>query len=112
VEHAAPDEVVSNLKRGTDEAPGTITFDADGSALPAGHTVSVELGRLPVPLMVYARWVALAILVTLVCGATLTRIRRRRKKADAASQTPETSATAGGKRSRRNPNPSSSRRAA
>ncbi len=78
VEHARPEEVACNLKPGPDEEAGTMTFDSDGNTLPAGHTISVELGRLPVPLMAYASWAALAILMIFIAGASLVVFRRRR----------------------------------
>jgi hypothetical protein len=120
VEYAKIEEVACNLNRGPDEEAGKITFDSNGNTLPAGHTISVELGRLPVPFMAYARWAALAVLAIFIAGASLMLIRRRRgENASATAHPSEASAAAvapalstGGKRSRRKPRPSSSRRAA
>jgi hypothetical protein len=78
VENANPGEVACNLKPGAVEGSGILSFDAGDETLPAGHTISVELGRLPVPFMAYARWAALAILVLLAAGTSLLLSRRRR----------------------------------
>jgi hypothetical protein len=120
VENAGPEQVACNLKPGTEEETDTRTFGSDGKTLPAGHAISVELGRLPLPLMAYARWAALAILTIFVAGASLIRVRRRRGGKEAATNAASrTSATAVGsapsardKPTRPKPNPSSSRRAA
>jgi len=78
VENAKADEVVCNLKPGPAEGNGALSFDSGDQPLPAGYTVSVELGRLPLPFMAYARWLALAILIALAVGTGLVVIRRRR----------------------------------
>ncbi len=80
VENADPDEVACNLRPGPTEGNRLLTFDAGGETLPAGHTISVELGRLPVPFMAYARWAALAVLAILAAGASLLVLRRRRSQ--------------------------------
>ena len=77
VEDAGPGEVACNLDRGPDEKAGAVTFASEGSALPAGHTVCVELGRLSVPLIASARWLALAILGLLAAGAGGILLRKR-----------------------------------
>jgi hypothetical protein len=78
VENAKAGEVACNLSAGPAETTGALIFDSAGETLPAGHTISVELGHLPVPFMVYARWLALATVAVLAAGASLLVIRRRR----------------------------------
>jgi hypothetical protein len=85
IENAQPDEVACNLKHGPDEEAGTVTFNSDRGVLPAGHLVYAELGRLPVPLMAYARWLALAILGILVAGMGVILVRRHHRVTWAAS---------------------------
>jgi len=69
--------VVCNLPMVGD--PGTMpqVFESRGAVLPAGYVVHLDLGRLPVPLMVYARWTALASLLGVVVAGGL-MIRRGR----------------------------------
>lgn len=120
VEHAGPEEVACNLKRGPNGQSGMMVFESDANTLPAGHVLSVELGRLPVPLMAYARWTALAILAIAIAGTSLAILRRRRgsRNPGAAGDASPTTATSdavaspAGKQSLRRPKRSSSRRAA
>jgi hypothetical protein len=62
VQTADPQEVSCNLERAGDGANGEVVFQSAGRDLSAGFIVRVELGHLPVPLMAYARWLALLIL--------------------------------------------------
>ena len=80
-----PDEVACSLDRDSvepDEAANArmmaVTFLSDGDKLPAGHVLQVELGRLPLSMMAYGRWAALAILVGAIGVAGVKTIRRRR----------------------------------
>ena len=82
VQTARPSEVFCNLEPGTAARDGEIVFESRGKTLPAGYVIRVELGRLPVPFMVYGRWLALAALVGLVAAATLAALRRRRDPED------------------------------
>lgn len=93
VENAKPGEVVCNLKRGSDEKAGTAAFESEKDPLSAGYVVQVDLGPLPLPLMAYARWLALALLGILVAGTSVILIRRRRqvKGAIIAGTTPHQS---------------------
>jgi hypothetical protein len=77
IENAKPSEVTCGLHRGDDAANGILTFDSAGSSLPAGHLVTVQFGRLPVPFMARARWFALLALLVLVTGTSLIFVRRR-----------------------------------
>ena len=78
IQHDKPDEVTCNLDRSTQAASGEIVFESRGRMLPAGHVIRVELARLPISWMVYARWAALALLVALVAlaGAVVRRKNR------------------------------------
>jgi hypothetical protein len=44
-------------------------FTASRHELPAGHVIDLELGRLPVPLMHYARWASLLVLVAAMAAS-------------------------------------------
>ena len=79
VRTANPDEVACNLERILVEPQGEsteLTFESKGRTLAAGHVLRLELGRLPVPVMAYARWLALLVLTHLIGGATFIMIRR------------------------------------
>jgi hypothetical protein len=86
VEQAKSGEVACNLERKPDDKDGTATFVSSGGPLPAGHTVRVELGRLPVLPLLYARWLALAILGILVAGTSVIVVRRRRRAQDSSTE--------------------------
>jgi hypothetical protein len=76
-----PQQVRSNLPPGPIQRSGelsTVRFESDERTLPAGHVIRIELGELPVPWTVYGRWLALLVLVTLIAGASLVMIGRRR----------------------------------
>lgn len=74
-----PDEVSCNLAKLPATGRGEIVFESRGQVLPKGHVLRVELGRLPVPWMAYGRWAAVAVLGTLVAGASLALLKRRRR---------------------------------
>ncbi len=75
------DEVSCNLEPGPAGGKGEVVFQAAGQTLPAGYTICVELGRLPIAFMSYARWLALAALLVLAAGTSLVAVRRRRRVA-------------------------------
>ncbi len=99
-----PDEIVCNLDPSGRSAAGEKVFSSRGESLPAGHVVRVELGKLPVPWMTYARWGALLVLIGLVATASASLLwRRRARHAAESSAAAEASAEA---------NPQGRRRAA
>jgi hypothetical protein len=69
-------DVAANLQKFS-ETDAAVVFEATGELLPAGYTIQVELGNLPVPWTSFARWGALAMLVVLVAGTTCLILRRR-----------------------------------
>ena len=73
-----PDHVSSNLEPAPG-ADGQVRFASRGTTLPAGHVVQLELGHLPVPMMAYGRWLALAALSGLVLSTGLVAVRRGRR---------------------------------
>ena len=77
---ARPDEVSCNLDAKPLQRGGEITFTSGGRHLPAGQVIRVDLGRLPMPLMAYGRWLALAALVGLVGSTGLVLGWRRRSQ--------------------------------
>jgi hypothetical protein len=71
-------DVTSNLGSDSSSERETAAFEYNGSILPVGHTIEIELGSLSVPWTAYARWIALASLVLAVLGtATHVLLRRR-----------------------------------
>jgi hypothetical protein len=54
-----------------------LSFHHRAELLPAGHRIRVEFGRLPVPFSVYARWIALGVLGTLILAASAAMFRPR-----------------------------------
>jgi hypothetical protein len=81
VETGDPQDVSSNLERGSDQRPGEVAFASTGTSLPAGHVPRVEIGRLPVPWIAYGRWMAMALLGVLTAGGALVTRRRSRPAA-------------------------------
>jgi hypothetical protein len=71
-----PGEVSSSLALAASES-GEVVFQSSGP-LPAGHAVHVEIGKLPVPAMAYARWLALGVLFAAVAGGSAVAFGRRR----------------------------------
>jgi hypothetical protein len=79
VQAADAREIACNLAAGPVDMPGELVYQSRGEILPKGHTVRVELGRLPVPLMAYARWLAVTLLVaSFIAGGGLIYVHRRR----------------------------------
>lgn len=74
----APDGVSCNLAASSRREDGGVVIDSQGGELPAGFTIRVELSRLPVSVMAYARWVVLAALALAIVGSSLVMTRRRR----------------------------------
>jgi len=72
-----PEEVSSNLKPGSSRLRGEKVFQSEGRTLPVGHVLRLEMGRLPVPWMVYGRWIALVALVGLIAGVSVVTLGRR-----------------------------------
>jgi hypothetical protein len=73
---AHPEEVSCTLPPAPPERSGELVFQSAGEKLMPGHVIRVELGRLPVPWMVYGRWTAAATLVVLAGGVCLAVMRR------------------------------------
>lgn len=90
VVHDQPDEIVCNLDPSGRSVAGARDFSSRGEPLPAGHVIRVELGRLPVPWMTYARWGALLLLIGLVATASATLFWKRRPRAADSSALAET----------------------
>jgi len=76
VQTATPEELSCNLPRAAAESPREVVFESAGRSLAPGETIRVELGRLSVPLVAYARWGAVAVLLVLVAAASLAILRR------------------------------------
>jgi hypothetical protein len=75
-----PGEVSCNLSPAAGENNSTVGFESKGETLPAGHVVRIQLGRLPVSLAAYGRWIALALLGALMAIAGCVSIFCHRKK--------------------------------
>lgn len=74
---ADPSEVACNLSKRSTQRPGEVVFESAGSCLEAGHTLRVDLGRLPVSWIGYARWTALALVLCIAVGGSALIVRRR-----------------------------------
>jgi hypothetical protein len=81
VHTAKPGDVRCDLPWLPAERDGEILFESDGRALPAGHVLRVELGRLPLGWMDYARPLAVVALLGLIAGTSFVMVRRRRRPA-------------------------------
>jgi hypothetical protein len=81
VQSDRPEEVACNLLRRPDGPGAELRFESS-HALPGGHVVRVDLGRLPVGWMDYARWLAAGALVLGIGAMTLMGVLgdRRGKK--------------------------------
>jgi hypothetical protein len=73
-----PNEVSCDLEAVRSVDDDTVTFATADLTLPVGHEVQLQVGRVPVPMMVYGRWAALTVLVTLVCGMSVFLSRPKR----------------------------------
>lgn len=103
VQGTDPNEVSCSLEASTGANRSEMVFESQGR-LPAGHVLRLELGRLPVPWIVYARWATVVLLLGLVAGASLVVFKRRRSRPVVTSS----SATARTRRTRRSARQSSS----
>jgi hypothetical protein len=56
-----------------------ICFEQAEQILPVGHQVRIQLGKLPIPLMGYARWIAVGALVVLIIGTVMSLAWRHRQ---------------------------------
>ena len=77
VETATPEKVSCSLPKTSSASGRDVIFESAGEVLPAGHTICVTLGAGSVPLAVYARWLAIAVLAVLMTGTSLWVLRRR-----------------------------------
>jgi hypothetical protein len=75
-----PDGVSCTLGTRSSGNDGTVIFESSDRELPAGRTITVELSRLPVSMMAYARWVILALLIVAIAASSLVIKRRRHVK--------------------------------
>jgi hypothetical protein len=73
-----PEDVRCNLKAQRTTSDGVVTFSTTGARLPTGHEICLELDNSPIPMIVYGRWTALAVLGALVCGTSVFMIRPKR----------------------------------
>jgi hypothetical protein len=73
-----PGDIRCNLEAQRTTSDGAVTFSTTGTLLPTGREIRVQLGSSPIPMMVYGRWTALAVLGALVCGASVYMIRPKR----------------------------------
>jgi hypothetical protein len=76
---ARPDEVSCNLDVVPVSRGDEVMFAFSGRNLPVGQVIRVDLGRLPMPLMAYGRWLALVVLIGLVGSTGLVLGWRHRK---------------------------------
>ena len=79
-----PEEVSCNLAH-VATSGDVVTFESNGKTLRVGHNVRLQLGRMPISVATYARWVALVLLVVLILVAVLVSMRSRRSEQGARS---------------------------
>lgn len=79
VKGTAAGDVSCNLSSPLQEENGTVSFESNGPLL-AGHIIRLQLGRLPVSLATYGRWLALALLAGLTAITGLVGVVCRKKK--------------------------------
>jgi len=99
-----PDEVACSLERDSmqpDEAVENelvaVTFLSDGDRLPPGKVLEVQLGHLPLSMMAYGRWAALAILLGAIGATGIATVRRRRgERRDTATDSPSQASASNG----------------
>jgi hypothetical protein len=60
-------DITCNLSGDRSSTPDKVVYQSRGATLPQGHVVRIELGRLTVPFMTYARWLAAALLLVSFC---------------------------------------------
>ena len=69
-----------NLPQDKDAGPGEVVFQSRDNLLPAGHVLRVELGRLPLAWMAYAKWAAILLLAALIAGVGAAMLRRKERR--------------------------------
>ena len=67
IETPKVEDISCNLSAEPSSTPDKAVYQSHGATLPKGYVVRVELGRLPVPFMTYARWLAAALLFVSFC---------------------------------------------
>jgi hypothetical protein len=60
-------DISCNLDLAPAPSPDKAVYLSSGATLPKGHLVRIELGRLPVSFIAYARWLAAALLLISFC---------------------------------------------
>jgi len=86
VKHARLEEIACDLPPVADGPPNEKIFQSGAGVLPAGHAIRVQLGNVPLPWTVYARWAALFALAGLIVGTAI--ILRRQRRNGAAADDP------------------------
>jgi hypothetical protein len=71
-------DVTSNLAASQARSVDAIVFESQDSLLPAGHTIEVQFGSLPVPWTAVAKWWALGGLAVLIFATSAFMVLRRR----------------------------------
>src|SRR3989304_5583507 len=71
-----PKEVHCNLPGAGLEGKNEVVFESSGETLPTGQVIEVEIGHFPLPLMSYARWMAVLVLLVLFLGGAILGARR------------------------------------
>jgi hypothetical protein len=85
-------DVTCNLAGSQARPEDAIVFESQDSLLPAGHTIEVQFGSLPVPWTAVAKWWALGGLAVLISATSAFMLRRRRATVSAPpAQSPEIS---------------------
>jgi hypothetical protein len=74
-----PDGISCNLPATVSQAKGEVVFQSAGEILPKGHVVRVEFGHLPVSLMAYTRWLALALLAAAILAGIWLILKNTRR---------------------------------
>jgi hypothetical protein len=74
-------ELTCNLPKVTAPNLVPIAFESTGKTLPAGFTLELQVRRLPVSWLVYARWAAIILLGGLLAVTTMRLTLRRRPAA-------------------------------
>jgi hypothetical protein len=99
-------DITCNLSAEPLLTPDKVVYQSRGATLPKGHVVRIELGRLPVPFMTYARWLAAALLLVLFCigGSLIFKQLYHRSKHRSRIDTPKSniSSTKTSRQDRRN----------
>ncbi len=87
-------EVSCNLPRTSLDPGRQIVFESSAETLPSGYAIRLELGRVPLPAIVYGRWLAVAALAGLVGWACLV-VRRHRARSSRGGSQPAPTASQG-----------------